>query len=92
VGPERRCQGQQIGHDVLGQVGRQAVAVLQGLAQDLGKGGVGRPALGVALPEQGLATRDLNLGGQLTNQARLAHARLAADQEDLALARRSPVP
>ena len=63
-----------------------------GAAQDLGKGRVGRPALGVALAHQGQAARHLHVRHQLSQQPGLAHPRLAAHQEQLALSPPCPLP
>ena len=92
VGPEIGRQGEQVGEHEL----RQGMSILRDLpqraAQDLGEGGIRRPTFGVAGANQGTATGDLNVGGQLAHEAGLADARLATDEQGLSLARERLTP
>ena len=81
-------QGQQVSQHEIGQGRSQLVpsTVAKGAAQDLGKGGVGRAALGITLADQDLVASDLDLSIQLADKAGLADTRLATDKQHPPLA------
>ena len=92
VQPQGWNQGKEAGQHKVRHLQRAAGIGLQGLPQDLGKRCIGRPSLGVAGAQIGLASQDAHVGDQFAHQPRLANTGLPADQQQLPIAGKDPAP